>query len=111
MCKSQNSADIKRLTVAVTDIAIISYSALSEINAIVKLILLWLETQEAYRDPEVISRALDNIVYTAQNTIETVGHEAESVGCDDYIDPDTKRRQRAAEEYRNAIIIEKQNKE
>ncbi|EBQ4755163.1 hypothetical protein LE36_16800 [Salmonella enterica subsp. diarizonae] len=111
MCKSQSDADIKRLTAAVTDIAIISYSALSEINAIGKLILLWLETQEAYRDPQTIFRALDNIVYTAQNTIETVGHEAEAVGIDDYIDLDTKRRQRAAEEYRNAIMSEKQNKE
>lgn len=110
MNKSQNSADIKRLTAAVTDIAIISYSALSEINAIVKLILLWLETQEAYRDPETIFNALNNIVYTAQKTIETVGHEAESVGCY-YIDQDAQRRQRAAEEYRNAIMSEKQNKE
>ncbi|EAO9251794.1 hypothetical protein FB40_27435, partial [Salmonella enterica] len=66
MNNSQNKADINLLTAAVKDIAIISYSALSEINAIVKLLLLWLETQEAYRDPETIFRALDNIVYTAQ---------------------------------------------
>ncbi|ECC5187147.1 hypothetical protein CS238_16815 [Salmonella enterica] len=111
MNKSQSDADIKRLTAAVTDIAVISYSALGEIAAIVKLLLLWLETQEAYRDPETIIRALDNIIYTAQNTIETVGHEAEAVGVDDYIDLDTKRRQRAAEEYRSAIMSEKQNKE
>ncbi|EHA6074923.1 hypothetical protein JL951_000927 [Salmonella enterica] len=111
MNNSQNKADMNLLTAAVKDIAIISYSALSEINAIVKSLLLWLETQEAYRDPETIFRALDNIVYTAQNTIETVGYEAESVGCDDYIDLNTKRRQRAAEEYRNAIKSEKQNKE
>lgn len=111
MCKSQNNANINSLAAAVTDIAIISYSALSEIAAIGKLILLWLETQEAYRDPEVISRALDNIVYTAQNTIETVGREAEAVGCDDYIDLNAKRRQRTAEEYRNAIKSEKQNQE
>lgn len=80
MNKSQSDADIKRLTAAVTDIAVISYSALGEIAAIVKLLLLWLETQEAYRDPETIIRALDNIIYTAQNTIETVEHEAEAVG-------------------------------
>lgn len=30
MCKSQNSSDIKRLTATVTDIVIISYSALSD---------------------------------------------------------------------------------
>ncbi|EAO9251610.1 hypothetical protein FB40_26405, partial [Salmonella enterica] len=66
MNNSQNKTDINLLTAAVKDIAIISYSALSEINAIVKLLLLWLETQEAYRDPETIFRALDNIVYTAQ---------------------------------------------
>lgn len=111
MNKSQSNADINLLTAAVKDISIVSCSALSEINAICKLLLLWLERPEAYRDPETISSALDNIIYTAQNTIETVGHEAEAVGVDDYIDLDTKRRQRAAEEYRNAIMSEKQNKE
>lgn len=110
MCKSQNNADIKKLTAAVTDIAIISYSALSEINAIGKLILLWLETQEAYRNPETIFRALDNIVYTAQNTIETVGHEAESVGCD-CIDMNTKRRLQAAKEHLEMSISAEHNQE
>lgn len=105
------SADTSLLTAAVKDIAIISHSALSEINSIGKLLLSWLETQEAYRDPETIFRALDNIVYTAQKTIETVGHEAEAVGCDDYIDPNAKRRQIAAAEYSNAIQSEKQRGE
>ncbi|EAW1230245.1 hypothetical protein RG97_25070, partial [Salmonella enterica] len=78
MNNSQNKSDINLLTAAVKDIAIISHSALGEINAIVKLLLFGLETQESYKDPETIFRALDNIVYTAQNTIETVGHEGES---------------------------------
>lgn len=72
MCKSQSNADVNLLTAAVTDIAVISHSALSEINAICKLLLLWLERPEAYRNPETISSALDNIVYTAQNTIENI---------------------------------------
>lgn len=105
------SADTSLLSAAVKDIAIISHSALSEINAIGKLLLSWLETQEAYRDPETIFNALNNIVYTAQKTIETVGHEAESVGCDDYIDMNTKRRQLAAAEYCNARQSEKRNGE
>ncbi|HAF2131290.1 TPA: hypothetical protein RU564_000104 [Salmonella enterica] len=110
MNKSQSDADINSLTAAVKDISIVSYSALSEINAICKLLLLWLERPEAYRDPETISSALDNIVYTVQNTIENISQDAESVGCY-YINQDAQRRQRAAEEYRNAIMSEKQNKE
>lgn len=56
MNKSQNNADIKRLAGAAQDIAIISYYALSEINAVGKLIQLWMESTEAYRNPEIISR-------------------------------------------------------
>lgn len=111
MNNSQNKADIKRLTEATRDIAIVSYYALSEINAVGKLVQSWMETTEAYKNPEVISRAIDSIVYIAREALESVEGEAESVGCDDYIDLNTKRRQRAAEEYRNAIMSEKQNKE
>ncbi|ECT1023433.1 hypothetical protein DPO11_26300 [Salmonella enterica] len=107
----QNNANVRMLTAVVTDIAVISHSALSEIAAIVKLLLLWLETQEAYRDQDTIIRALDNIIYTAQNTIEIVENEVEAVGVEDYIDLNTKRRQRAAEEYRATIIKEQQIKE
>ncbi|ECC6922215.1 hypothetical protein DAE56_26080 [Salmonella enterica] len=73
MCKSQNSADIKRLAGAAQDIAIISYYALSEINAVGKLIQSWMESTEAYRNPEIISRAIDSIVYIAQEALESVG--------------------------------------
>ncbi|HAG2281930.1 TPA: hypothetical protein G8W61_002205 [Salmonella enterica] len=50
--------------------------------------LLWLEIKEFFRDPAKIFRTLDDIVYTAQNTIEIAGHEAETVGCDDYNRPE-----------------------
>ncbi|AXD08080.1 hypothetical protein R3P88_002004 [Salmonella enterica] len=110
MCKSQNSADINLLTAAVKDIAIISCSSLGEISTIGKLILLWLERPEAYRDPETISSVLNGIIYTAQNTIDNITQDAESVGYY-YIDQDAQRHQRAAEEYRNAIMSEKQNQE
>ncbi|HAG2477563.1 TPA: hypothetical protein G8W07_002873 [Salmonella enterica] len=100
MNNSQNKADIKRLTEATRDIAIVSYYALSEINAIGKLIQSWMESAEAYRNPEIISRAIDNIVYIAQEARESVEGEAELAGCE-YMDANTKRRLKAAEEYRD----------
>lgn len=102
MNNSQNKADINLLTAAVKDIAIISCSALSEINAIVKLLLFWLETQESYKDPEIISRAIDSIVYIALEALESVEGEAKLAGCE-YMDANTKRRLQAAEEYREGI--------
>ncbi|ECA5828292.1 hypothetical protein EL832_22245 [Salmonella enterica subsp. enterica serovar Hvittingfoss] len=102
MNKSQNNADIKRPAGAAQDIAIISYYALSEINAVGKLIQSWMESTEAYRNPEIISRAIDSIVYIAQEALESVGGESESAGCE-YIDANTKRRLQAAEEYRKGI--------
>ncbi|HIB1596236.1 TPA: hypothetical protein ACWV6N_003582 [Salmonella enterica subsp. enterica serovar Muenchen] len=102
MNKSQSNADVKRLTAAVTDIAVISYSALGQVIAIGKLIQSWMENSEAYRNPEIISRALDSIVYIAQEAMESVGGESKSAGCE-YMDANTKRRLQAAEEYRKGI--------
>ncbi|HCA3884568.1 TPA: hypothetical protein MPK85_005325 [Salmonella enterica] len=100
MNNSQNKADIKRLTEATRDIAIVSYYALSEINAVGKLIQSWMENAEAYRNPEIISRAIDSIVYTAQEALDSVEGEAKLAGCE-YMDANTKRRLKAAEEYRD----------
>lgn len=102
MNNSQNKADINLLTAAVKDIAIVSYSALSEINAIGKLLQSWMETTEAYRNPEIISRAIDSIVYIALDALESVEGEAKLAGCE-YMDANTKRRLQAAEEYREGI--------
>ncbi|EAM3004148.1 hypothetical protein CE658_26210 [Salmonella enterica] len=102
MNNSQNKADINLLTAAVKDIAIVSYYALSEINAVGKLVQSWMETTEAYRNPEIISRAIDSIVYIAREALESVEGEAESAGCE-YMDANTKRRLQAAEEYREGI--------
>lgn len=102
MNNSQNKADIKRLAEATRDIAIVSYYALSEINAVGKLVQSWMETTEAYRNPEIISRAIDSIVYIAREALESVEGEAKLVGCE-YMDANTKRRLQAAEEYREGI--------
>lgn len=102
MCKSQSDADIKRLAGATQDIAIVSYYALGQVIAIGKLIQSWMENSEAYRNPEIISRAIDSIVYIAQEAKESVEGESESAGCE-YIDANTKRRLQAAEEYRKGI--------
>jgi len=99
MPNQQASHDLKRLHNAITDIDALSQHAFSEIAAVADLALHWMESPIDYRRLDVIANALSSISCRAQNTLESIGYEAESVGCG-YEDPDKKRRLDAWETFR-----------
>ncbi|CNI78274.1 hypothetical protein [Yersinia pekkanenii] len=90
---------INRLSGAVKDMDCLSRQALSEIVAITDLLLHWMESPECYHHIDKVADALTLISYRAQETIDNVGREAESVGCE-YVDHDRERRHAAAHQYK-----------
>ncbi|ELW7390667.1 hypothetical protein QLL80_004463 [Yersinia enterocolitica] len=90
---------ISRLSAAVTDMDYLSQQALLEIVAITDLLLHWMESPECYQRMHMMADALNLISYRAQETIDNVGREAESVGCE-YIDHERQRRLVAAKKYK-----------
>lgn len=102
MSNQQPCKDMNRLHAAITDIDCLSQQAFSEINAIAELTLRWMESPEGYQRPDVISAALSSISHKAQQTLENIGLEAESVGCE-YVDLDSKRRFAALEAFKAGV--------
>lgn len=93
---------INVLSAAIKDMDHLSQQALSEIAAIADLLLHWMESPECYHHIDKMADALTLISYRAQETIENVGREAESVGCE-YIDHERVRRQSAENQYRTEV--------
>ncbi len=79
--RSSASADIKQLRSTVEFINCLSQGGFSEINAIAKLALAYLERPECYRNPEVIALALSAIWGTAESIENSINSEAERIGC------------------------------
>ncbi|WP_145588486.1 hypothetical protein [Yersinia rochesterensis] len=90
---------INRLSGAIKDMDCLSQQALSEIVAITELLLHWMESPECYQRMHMMADALNLISYRAQETVENIGREAESVGCE-YIDHDRERRHAATHQYK-----------
>ncbi|WP_447886451.1 hypothetical protein [Serratia fonticola] len=99
MSNQQACPDLKILHAVITDIDALSQHALSEIVSAADLLLQWMESPESYQRLNVIADVLTLISYRAQETLETIGHEAESVGCG-YVDIDSQRRLEAWEKFR-----------
>lgn len=99
MRELKTNEQISRLSAAVTDIDCLSQQALLEIVAITDMLLHWMESPECYQRMHIVADALNLISYRAQETIDNVGREAESVGCE-YIDHERQRRLVAAKNYR-----------
>lgn len=93
---------INVLSAAIKDMDCLSRQALLEIAAIADLLLHWMESPECYQRMHMMADVLNLISYRAQETIENVGREAESVGCE-YIDHESERRQAAANQYRTEV--------
>lgn len=93
------SEQINVLSAAIKDMDCLSRQALSEIVAITDLLLHWMESPGCYDRMDKMADALTLISYRAQETIDNVGREAESVGCE-YIDHGRQRRLVAAKNYR-----------
>ena len=73
--------EIKRLRLAITDIDSLSQSGFSDISAIAKMALLWLEHPDKAKHTDVISQALKLIWYRADDSENSINCEAEQVGC------------------------------
>ncbi|MFN3071950.1 hypothetical protein ACKWMY_28110 [Serratia sp. J2] len=102
MSNQQPCKDMNRLHAAITDIDCLSQQAFSEIAAAADLLLHWMESPEGYQRPDVIAAALSSISHKAQQTLENIGLEAESVGCE-YVDLDSKRRFAALEAFKAGV--------
>ncbi|PJG63867.1 hypothetical protein CV016_04410 [Yersinia kristensenii] len=99
MSKQQTTQDMNALRAAVTDIDCLSQQTLLEIVAMAELLLHWMESPRCYERMGMMADTLNLISYRAQETVENIGREAESVGCE-YIDHDRERRHAAAHQYK-----------
>ncbi|BFI43717.1 hypothetical protein YKD1_01360 [Yersinia pseudotuberculosis] len=90
---------INRLSGAVKDMDCLSQQALSEIVAMAELLLHWMESPKCYERIGMMADTLNLISYRAQETVESIEREAESVGCE-YIDHGQERRHAAAHQYK-----------
>lgn len=99
MSNQQACPDSKILHAVIKDIDALSQNAFSEIVAAADLLLNWMESPESYQRMSVIADVLTLISYRAQETRETIEHEAKSVGCG-YVDLDSKRRLEAWETFK-----------
>ncbi|WP_145495602.1 hypothetical protein [Yersinia massiliensis] len=99
MRELKTNEQINVLRAAITDMDCLSQHALLEIVAITDMLLHWMESPECYQRMHMVADALNIISYRAQETIDNVGREAESVGCE-YIDHERQRRLVAAKNYR-----------
>ncbi|RDL25080.1 hypothetical protein [Serratia fonticola] len=94
MTNQQPCKDMNRLHAAITDMDCLSQQAFSEIEVTAELLLRRMESPEFYKNMDILAGALILITTRAQQALESVGHEADSVGCG-YIDSDRLRRQEA----------------
>jgi len=82
----------------------LSQNGFSEISAIAKLALAWLETPDGHRHLDVIAHALSTIWGKADDIQNCINSQAEEVGCH-YVDDAERRRwdaQRAARELEHS---------
>lgn len=94
MTNQQPCKDMNRLHAAITDIDCLSQQAFSEIEVTAELLLRRMESPEFYKNMDIVADALILISNRAKQALESVGYEAEFVGCG-YIDSDRHRRQEA----------------
>lgn len=94
MINQQPCKDMNRLHAAITDMDCLSQQAFSEIEVTAELLLRRMESPDFYKNMDMVADALTLISNRAQQGLESVGCEADSVGCG-YIDSDRLRRQEA----------------
>ena len=95
-----SAATTDKLCNAVESMDGLSQDGFSEIAAIAKLALAWLEKPDAYRHMDVTANALSAIWGKAEDIQNCINSQAEEVGCN-YVDDAQSRRwaaQRAARE-------------
>jgi hypothetical protein len=78
---SKENPEIKGLKRAITQIDELSTNGFSEIAAVAKMALAWMETPRGYNDTEVLAAALKTIWEKADTTENSISYEADQVGC------------------------------
>lgn len=78
---ANESPEIKGLKAVITQIDELSSNGLSEIAAVAKMALAWMEMPKGYSDTEVIAAALKCIWEKADTIENSISYEADQVGC------------------------------
>jgi len=91
--------ELQKLQSAVLDMDCLANNSLQQISAVARLALAFMERPDAYRFPENIWNALENILAIATQTRDCIGSEAENVGFG-YDDEGSDRRLKAWMEFR-----------
>lgn len=94
---TEPAPDINRLRSVITDMDALSQSGFSNISAMAKLAIHWLESPDKSKHTEVVAQALKMIWYRADDIENCINSEAENVGCN-WQDPDDARRRSAQRE-------------
>lgn len=87
-------AELKMLQHAVQEMDCLAYDGLSQISAVARLALAFMESPAAYSSPETIWYALENILAIASQARDSIGSDAHSVGFG-YSDDGYERRMKA----------------
>lgn len=96
-----SAATPEKLQGTIKDMDALAQDGFSEISAIAKLALAYMERPDSYNHRENIAHALTSIWGKADDTLNNISHEAEKVGCN-FVDEAQNRRYAANRAAREA---------
>lgn len=87
----KKTADVKELQTVINCIDCTAQMTFNQLIAIIEMMLAYLETPRGQGNVEALASALDCMFYLANSAAESIGLEAENVGCE-YVDKARERR-------------------